>query len=115
MDSTVFRCKYVEKELFAFNSEPELPLTSWYHPARDYASEAMTTTPQLMNADEDPLMAQPPPRRGGTGLRGRTEGDRRWQPGQFRMMSCGLFNQRSCEPWDVKTLLLENPNSSEGN
>jgi hypothetical protein len=69
MDSTVFRRKYVEKELFAFNSEPELPLTSWYQPTRDYASEAVTATPQLMNAVEEPLMVRPPPRRGGGGLR----------------------------------------------
>lgn len=82
MDSTVFRRKYVEKELFAFNFEPELPLTSWYQPTRDYASEAVTAPPQLMNAAEGPLMARPPPRRGGSGLRGRTEGNRRSQPGR---------------------------------
>jgi len=81
MDSTVFRRKYIEKELFAFNSEPELPLTSWYQPTRDYASEAVTATPQLMNATEERLMARPPPRPSGRGLRGRIEGERRSQPG----------------------------------
>jgi RNA polymerase sigma factor (sigma-70 family) len=56
IDSAVFRHKHVQKELFAFDSEPELPPTSWYHPTRDDASEALTATSHLMNADEERLM-----------------------------------------------------------
>jgi RNA polymerase sigma factor (sigma-70 family) len=56
MDSHVFRRKYVEKELFAEDSEPELPLTSWYQPTRDDDSATVTATPQLMSAAEERLM-----------------------------------------------------------
>jgi RNA polymerase sigma factor (sigma-70 family) len=57
MDTPVFRHKYVEKELFDFDKEPELPLTSWYQPTRDDAVDATTgSTPQLMKAPEERLM-----------------------------------------------------------
>ncbi|HUB24496.1 MAG TPA: sigma-70 family RNA polymerase sigma factor [Tepidisphaeraceae bacterium] len=56
MDSHVFRRKYVEKELFGLDSEPELPLTSWYQPTRDDANEDASATPQLMSAAEERLM-----------------------------------------------------------
>jgi len=56
MDSHVFRRKYVEKELLAPDAEKELPLTSWYQPTRDDGGEAVTATPQLMNAAEERLM-----------------------------------------------------------
>ena len=35
MDSSEFRHKNIEKELFDFETEPQLPLTSWYQPTRD--------------------------------------------------------------------------------
>jgi RNA polymerase primary sigma factor len=57
MDTPVFRHKYVEKELFDFDKEPELPLTSWYQPTRDDATDtAATSTPQLMKGPEERLM-----------------------------------------------------------
>jgi RNA polymerase primary sigma factor len=56
MDSTVFRRKHVEKELFAFDSEPELPPTSWYQPTRDDAPEVSIATPQLMSGAEERQM-----------------------------------------------------------
>jgi RNA polymerase primary sigma factor len=57
MDSPIFRRKQIEKELFSFESEPALPLTSWYQPTRDEgADQAITGAPQLMNAAEERLM-----------------------------------------------------------
>jgi RNA polymerase sigma factor (sigma-70 family) len=57
MDSKVFRRKGAEKELFAYETEPELPLTSWYQPTRDEGlDQAMTHAPQLMAAAEERLM-----------------------------------------------------------
>jgi RNA polymerase sigma factor (sigma-70 family) len=56
MDSCVFRRKYVEKELFALNSEPQLPPTSWYQPTRDDASKGALATPKTMSAAEERLM-----------------------------------------------------------
>jgi RNA polymerase primary sigma factor len=57
MDTPVFRHKHVEKELFDFDKEPELPLTSWYQPTRDEAVDAVGgSTPQLMKAPEERLM-----------------------------------------------------------
>jgi RNA polymerase primary sigma factor len=57
MDTPVFRHKYVEKELFDFEKEPELPLTSWYQPTRDEAVDAVAgSTPQLMKGPEERLM-----------------------------------------------------------
>jgi RNA polymerase primary sigma factor len=56
MDSSLFRRKNVEKELFALDSEPELPLTSWYQPTGERTSEVRAATPQSMNAAEERLM-----------------------------------------------------------
>jgi RNA polymerase primary sigma factor len=57
MDTPVFRHKYVEKELFDFDKEPELPMTSWYQPTRDEAIEQGSgSTPQLMKGAEERLM-----------------------------------------------------------
>ncbi len=56
MDSTVLRRKSAEKELFAIDSEPELPLTSGYQPTRDDVPEVSAATPQLMSAAEERLM-----------------------------------------------------------
>ena len=56
MDSTVLRRKHAEKDLFAPDSEPELPLTSWYRPTRDEPSETSSITPQTMNSAEERLM-----------------------------------------------------------
>jgi RNA polymerase sigma factor (sigma-70 family) len=56
MDSPIFRRKRIEKELFDFETEPELPKTSWYQPTRDDVDQAITGAPQLMNAAEERLM-----------------------------------------------------------
>jgi len=57
MDSPIFARKEIEKELFTFDKEPQLPMTSWYQPTRDEAlDEAMQGAPQLMKADEERIM-----------------------------------------------------------
>jgi RNA polymerase sigma factor (sigma-70 family) len=57
MDSTAFKDRGIEKELFGFEQEPELPLTSWYQPTRDEAVEVtMSSAPQLMKGAEERLM-----------------------------------------------------------
>ncbi len=57
MDSTIFRRKDIESDLFDFNKEPELPTTSWYQPTRDEAlDQAMQGAPQLMTAAEERIM-----------------------------------------------------------
>jgi len=57
MDSPIFERKDIEKELFTFDKEPQLPMTSWYQPTRDEAlDEAMQGAPQLMKADEERTM-----------------------------------------------------------
>jgi len=57
MDSPIFAQPNIEKELFTFDQEPQLPMTSWYQPTRDEAlDEAMQGAPQLMKADEERIM-----------------------------------------------------------
>jgi RNA polymerase primary sigma factor len=57
MGSAIFRRKRIEQELFNFDVEPALPLTSWYQPTRDDGlDQAVTGAPQLMNAAEERLM-----------------------------------------------------------
>jgi len=57
MDSPIYQRKDIEKELFTFDKEPSLPMTSWYQPTRDEAlDEAIQGAPQLMKADEERLM-----------------------------------------------------------
>jgi len=57
MDSPIFRRKGIEQELFNFEVEPVLPLTSWYQPTRDDDSaSASHGAPQLMKAPEERLM-----------------------------------------------------------
>lgn len=57
MDSPIFARKDIERDLFNFDKEPQLPMTSWYQPTRDEAlDEAMQGAPQLMKADEERLM-----------------------------------------------------------
>jgi RNA polymerase primary sigma factor len=56
MDSPIFRQRNIEKELFDFDHEPELPMTSWYQPTRDEAVEGITSAPTLMKAPEERLM-----------------------------------------------------------
>src|SRR5437867_3725636 len=57
MDSPVFRHKNIEQELFDFEKEPELPLTSWYQPTRDEAVDsAIAGAPTLMKGAEEHLM-----------------------------------------------------------
>jgi RNA polymerase primary sigma factor len=57
MDSPIFKRKNVERELFSPDSEPDLPLTSWYQPTRDDASEiSMGGAPQLMKPQEERIM-----------------------------------------------------------
>src|SRR5580698_10561932 len=57
MDSSEFRHKNIEKELFDFETEPQLPLTSWYQPTRDdVLDSASSSAPQLMKSAEERLM-----------------------------------------------------------
>jgi RNA polymerase sigma factor (sigma-70 family) len=57
MDSPTFRRKGIEKELFNFENEPILPLTSWYQPTREEGPDPSTTgAPQLMSTAEERLM-----------------------------------------------------------
>jgi RNA polymerase sigma factor (sigma-70 family) len=57
MDSPIFRRKNIEEELFDFETEPQLPMVSWYQPTRDEAvDQTMSAAPQLMKAPEERLM-----------------------------------------------------------
>lgn len=56
MDSPVFKQRGIEKELFSFEVEPALPLTSWYQPTREEIADQLKGTPQLMKAPEEKLM-----------------------------------------------------------
>src|SRR4051794_23897246 len=56
MDSPIFKQKNIERELFTFDEEPKLPLTSWYQPTREDLENQKLTTPQLMSAAEEKLM-----------------------------------------------------------
>jgi len=56
MDSSIFRRKNAEKELFTEDAERELPLTSWYQPTRDDAADLSAAPPQLMKPAEERLM-----------------------------------------------------------
>src|SRR5690349_12676143 len=54
MDSPIFQRKHIEEELFDFEVEPQLPMTSWYQPTRDEAvDETISAAPQLMKAPEE--------------------------------------------------------------
>lgn len=55
MDSPIFRKKSTEMELFDFEVEPQLPLTSWYQPTRD-EELGVSGSPQLMSTQEERLM-----------------------------------------------------------
>ena len=56
MDSPIFKQRNIEKELFTFDEEPKLPLTSWYQPTREDLDGQNFATPQLMTASEEKLM-----------------------------------------------------------
>ena len=56
MDSPVFKNRTIERELFTFDEEPKLPLTSWYQPTREDLENNHFATPQLMTASEEKLM-----------------------------------------------------------
>jgi RNA polymerase primary sigma factor len=57
MDSKIFHRRGIEQELFNFETEPELPPTSWYQPTRDDGAEqTITGAPHLMNSAEERLM-----------------------------------------------------------
>lgn len=57
MDSALFKNKGIEKELFTFDQEPKLPMTSWYQPTReDLLDSAITGAPQLMSTQEERTM-----------------------------------------------------------
>ncbi|HEV2296220.1 MAG TPA: sigma-70 family RNA polymerase sigma factor [Tepidisphaeraceae bacterium] len=56
MDSPVFKQRGIEKQLFDFEVEPELPRTSWYQPTREEIADQLTGTPQLMKAPEERIM-----------------------------------------------------------
>lgn len=54
MDSPLFKQKNVEKTLFS-DEVPSLPRVSWYQPTREELTDALRSTPQLMNAAEERL------------------------------------------------------------
>ncbi|HTW95491.1 MAG TPA: sigma-70 family RNA polymerase sigma factor [Tepidisphaeraceae bacterium] len=57
MNSPVYRRKGIERELFNFDKEPELPMTRWYQPTREDAAQiSMAGAPQLMSTAEERLM-----------------------------------------------------------
>src|SRR3954470_15899867 len=57
MDSPIFKQRNIEKELFNFEVEPQLPMTAWYQPTRDDALDsAIVGAPQLMKGPEEKLM-----------------------------------------------------------
>jgi RNA polymerase primary sigma factor len=57
MDSSAFRRKKVEQELFTEDAERELPLTGWYQPTRDDVADlGYGSPPQLMKGPEERLM-----------------------------------------------------------
>src|SRR4051812_1934881 len=56
MDSPIFKQRNIEKELFTFDEEPKLPLTSWYQPTREDLEKQHVSTPQLMSGSEEKLM-----------------------------------------------------------
>jgi RNA polymerase sigma factor (sigma-70 family) len=56
MDSPVFKTRGIEKQLFDFEVEPSLPLTSWYQPTREEIADQLKGTPQLMKGPEEKLM-----------------------------------------------------------
>jgi RNA polymerase sigma factor (sigma-70 family) len=59
MDSELYKRKDIEQELFDFDQEPQLPITSWYQPTRDDLINQVTrNSPQLMSAAEERLMFQ---------------------------------------------------------
>jgi RNA polymerase sigma factor (sigma-70 family) len=55
MDSPIFRKKSTEMELFNYDVEPQLPLTSWYQPTRD-EELGVSGSPQLMSTPEERQM-----------------------------------------------------------
>ena len=57
MDSPIFKERDIERRLFDFEVEPQLPMTSWYQPTRDEAvDETIAGAPQLMKAAEEKIM-----------------------------------------------------------
>src|ERR1041384_2213876 len=57
MDSPIFKQRRIESELFNFEVEPVLPMTTWYQPTREELNDtAITGAPQLMTAAEERLM-----------------------------------------------------------
>jgi RNA polymerase primary sigma factor len=57
MDSPIFKQKNIERELFNFEVEPQLPMTAWYQPTRDdVLDSAIVGAPQLMKGPEEKLM-----------------------------------------------------------
>ena len=56
MDSPVFKSRGIEKQLFNFETEPQLPMVGWYQPTREEIADQLKGTPQLMKAPEEKLM-----------------------------------------------------------
>src|SRR3569623_212689 len=57
MDSPIFKQRDIEKQLFNFEVEPQLPMTAWYQPTRDEAvDETIAGAPQLMKPAEERIM-----------------------------------------------------------
>ncbi|MGE5610874.1 MAG: sigma-70 family RNA polymerase sigma factor [Bacillota bacterium] len=56
MDSSAFRRRNIERELFNQDAEPELPPTAWYQPTAQDLDDSMPNSPKLMKADEERMM-----------------------------------------------------------
>src|SRR5688500_4848841 len=56
MDSPIYKNRGIEKQLFTFDKEPELPMVGWYQPTREEIADQLQGTPQLMKAPEERLM-----------------------------------------------------------
>jgi hypothetical protein len=56
MDSSAFRRKNIERELFDQGAEPELPPTAWYQPTAQDLDNSLPNSPKLMKADEERMM-----------------------------------------------------------
>jgi len=56
MDSPVFRRKYIERDLFEVEAEPQLPPTAWYQPTWQDLEGVGSNSPKLMKAAEERMM-----------------------------------------------------------
>jgi RNA polymerase sigma factor (sigma-70 family) len=56
MDSPMLKGRDMAQKLFDYEQTPALPMTSWYQPTRDDATDTSGSTPQLMSTKEEQLM-----------------------------------------------------------